>query len=293
MPGAVENSAYRAWGNIKLPKYFLKLHLTAPNPVKIGKIWSLCVSPAISTGIVVIELTRNVLARFMPSKFYQILGEKNRDSGTSFVRNSRSFVKIRTGFAKKTNPVRLENRPYRTWRKHRITKIFSLRPYGKPNLKDYATKMATCVFIVNIGEKVMEKVVIIDDNRSSDELEIFLRNRGYFPISVDTVDEGLRNINASENLKIILLNAELSAERGWDALKRIKREHPEIIVIVIGAGVQTARRAVSLGVLEVLSHVLSHNDEKFYRALDQVFERLSIRSNTLSTPKDQDPAEVL
>ena len=30
MPGAVENSAYRAWGNIKLPKYFLKLHETAP-----------------------------------------------------------------------------------------------------------------------------------------------------------------------------------------------------------------------------------------------------------------------
>ena len=139
----------------------------------------------------------------------------------------------------------------------------------------------------------MEKVLIIDDNRSSeiddnrssDELEIFLRDRGYSAISVDTVDEGLKNINASENLKVILLNAELSAKRGWDALKRIKREHPEIIVIVIRAGVQTARRAMSLGALEVLSH----NDEKFYRALDQVFERLSIRSNTLSTPENQDP----
>ena len=30
MPGAVANRTYRAWGNIGLPKYFLKLHQTAP-----------------------------------------------------------------------------------------------------------------------------------------------------------------------------------------------------------------------------------------------------------------------
>lgn len=34
------------------------------------------------------------------------IGRKNRDSGTSFVRNSGSFVKIRTGFAKRTERMR-------------------------------------------------------------------------------------------------------------------------------------------------------------------------------------------
>lgn len=65
-------------------------------------------------------------------------------------------------------------------------------------------------------------------------MEGFLRNRNYSPVSVETVEEGLRSIREFENLKFILLNVVLSAERGWEALKRIKLEHPEIIVIVIG-----------------------------------------------------------
>lgn len=127
----------------------------------------------------------------------------------------------------------------------------------------------------------MEKVLIIDDNRSSDELEIFLRDRGYSAINVGTVDEGLRNINESENLKVILLNVVLSAERGWNALKRIKHEHPEVIVIVIGAGVQTARKATRLGALEVLSRRI--NMEDILRALERAFSRLSVRANRSNT----------
>ena len=30
---------------LTIPNYFLKLHLTVPNPVKIGKIRSFCISP--------------------------------------------------------------------------------------------------------------------------------------------------------------------------------------------------------------------------------------------------------
>ena len=41
MPGAVENSAYRAWGNIKLPKYFLKLHQTAPTGLGLRRLFFL------------------------------------------------------------------------------------------------------------------------------------------------------------------------------------------------------------------------------------------------------------
>ena len=111
----------------------------------------------------------------------------------------------------------------------------------------------------------MNEVLIIDDNQSSLDLKSFLRDKGYIPIIADTIDQGLRIINESENPKIVLLNVVLSADRGWQALTRIKQEHPEVIVIVIGAGVQTARRAMSLGALEVLSHI----DEKFYKELDR------------------------
>ena len=33
-PGAVWNRTYRAWANVELPKYFLKLHQTAPTYTK-------------------------------------------------------------------------------------------------------------------------------------------------------------------------------------------------------------------------------------------------------------------
>ena len=126
----------------------------------------------------------------------------------------------------------------------------------------------------------MREVLIIDDNQSSHALEYFLRTEGYSPIIVETVDDGLERINASENLKVVLLNVELSAERGLDALRRIKHEHPEVIVIVIGAGVQTARRAMRLGALDVLSR--NTDMEGILRALDRAFSRLSARSEASS-----------
>ncbi|MDE0019360.1 MAG: sigma-54 dependent transcriptional regulator [Candidatus Poribacteria bacterium] len=131
----------------------------------------------------------------------------------------------------------------------------------------------------------MRGVLIIDDNRSSFGLEGFLRDRDYSPIIVDTVDEGLQNINESETLKVVLLNVELSAERGWEALRRIKGERPEVIVIVIGSGGQTARRATRLGALEVLSHPI--DIDGLLRALDRAFARLSARGDTSSNHEEE------
>ena len=136
----------------------------------------------------------------------------------------------------------------------------------------------------------MREVLIIDDNQSSHALEYFLRTEGYSPIIVESVDDGLERINASENLKVVLLNVELSAERGLDALRRIKREHPQVIVIVIGAGVQTARRATRLGALDVLSR---HTDmEGIRRAVDRAFGRIDSRSNTYSFPEEETEEEM-
>ena len=133
----------------------------------------------------------------------------------------------------------------------------------------------------------MRKVVIIDNNQSSHALEYFLRTEGYSPIIVEIVDEGLERIKASENLKVVLLNVELSGMDGLNALRRIKHEHPEVIVIVIRAGVQTARRAMRWGALEVLSKYTDM--EGIRRALDRAFGRLSARSDASSIPEEEVP----
>lgn len=131
----------------------------------------------------------------------------------------------------------------------------------------------------------MNEVLIIDDNQSSLELESFLRTKDYSPIIVDTVDKGLRNINESENLKVALLNVELSGISGLDALQRIKREHQEVIVIVIRAGVKAARKAMRLGALDVLSKPIDM--KHVHEVLKRAFLRLSIRSETSLPPEGE------
>ena len=137
--------------------------------------------------------------------------------------------------------------------------------------------------ITNIRDEVMREILIIDENQSSFELERFLRNRGFSVIVVDAVGDGLRNISESETLKVVLLSVELSATSGLEALRLIRREHPDVIVIVIRAGVQTMRRATRLGALEILLSPLQM--EEHHEALDRAFVRLSNRSNTFSAPE--------
>lgn len=122
-----------------------------------------------------------------------------------------------------------------------------------------------------------KEVLIIDDNRSSDKLEDFLKNKGYCPYLVDDVDEGLAYIRKFESLEVVLLSAALSARSGLDALKRIKDEHPNVIVIVIRAGMHTLIRAYSLGAFEVLFSPI--NFEELCDALEQAFDRLYRLSN--------------
>ena len=136
----------------------------------------------------------------------------------------------------------------------------------------------------------MREVLIIDDNQSSHGLEYFLRTEDYSPIVVETVDEGLEKISASENLKVVLLNVELSARRGLEALRRIKHEHPQVIVIVIGAGVQIARSGPPLGAMEVLPK--RTDVENIRRAVDRAFGRIDSRSNTFSFPKEETEEEM-
>ena len=129
-----------------------------------------------------------------------------------------------------------------------------------------------------------KEVLIIDDNQGSHGLERFLKSKGYSPVVVDNIDEGLEKIK-----KVVLINVELSGESGLDALEAIKENHPEVIVIVIRAGVNTARQAMCLGALDVMSK--RSDMERIRKVLDKVFGRLSIRNRTFPIPEVEMPVD--
>ena len=135
----------------------------------------------------------------------------------------------------------------------------------------------------------MKEVLIIDNNQSSGELKSFLSNKGYTPIIVNDFNKGLEKIGESRNLEVVLLSAALSAEDGQGELEALKDKHPNVIVIVIRAGIRIVRKAISLGALEVLLRPI--NMEELCEALDRAFDRLSIRSNTSWMPDGEEVEE--
>lgn len=72
-----------------------------------------------------------------------------------------------------------------------------------------------------------------------------------------------------------------SERKGLDALKKIKRKHPEVIVIVSGAGAETAGEAVPLA-LDV-----AFNREDIPRMLDRAFCRLYARDKIFRPPTQE------
>lgn len=121
----------------------------------------------------------------------------------------------------------------------------------------------------------MKMVLIITNSQPSDELVNFLEEKDYSPITVDTQEEGLNQIRDSKDLRVVLINVETSGRNGLRALKQIKNEHAEVSVILIGAGVQTARKGMVLKAMDVLPD--STDMERIYEVLETAFKRLSIR----------------
>lgn len=135
----------------------------------------------------------------------------------------------------------------------------------------------------------MKKVLIIDNNLSSDELGDFLIDKGYCPYIVDDFNKGLEKIAESTSLEVVLLSAALSAGSGQNELKKIKEDYPNVIVIVIRAGVHIVREAIALGALEVLLRPINY--EELCEALDRAFDRLSNRSNASGNCKKKEIEE--
>ena len=136
---------------------------------------------------------------------------------------------------------------------------------------------------------MQKEVLIIDENQGSDGLERFLKNKGCSPVVVADVDAGLEKIRRSENLEVVLLNVESSGEKGLEALERLKTAEPDVTVILIRAGVNTARRAMVQGASDALSK--RDDMEYIHSVLAYEFRRLSIRSKRFPLPKIEIPSE--
>ncbi len=130
----------------------------------------------------------------------------------------------------------------------------------------------------------MKKVLIIANSQPSDELVNFLEEKDYSPITVDTQEEGLNQIRESKDLRVVLINVESSGQDGLLTLKQIKNGRPEVSVILIGAGVQTARKGKLLNALDVLPE--SNDMEEIYEVLESAFKRLSIRKKAADRIRD-------
>ena len=132
-------------------------------------------------------------------------------------------------------------------------------------------------------------IIDIDKNQGSDGLARFLKAKDCSPIIVDDLDTGLEKIKKSENLEVVLLNVESSGKEGLKALERIKTEEPDVTVIVIRAGVNTARKAMVLGASDALSKRVDM--EYIHSVLAHEFRRLSIRSKQFPLPKIEIPPD--
>lgn len=131
-----------------------------------------------------------------------------------------------------------------------------------------------------------EKKVLIIDNDESDRGLILkmrlLKDSDYSPTHVDTIDEGLEKINP-EDLKVVVLNVKSAGEKGLKTLKRIRDEHPEVLVILIEALVKTIRKAMFLGAFDVTRK--DDDIEKICGVLDEAFDQLSNRDRRFALPK--------
>ena len=134
-----------------------------------------------------------------------------------------------------------------------------------------------------------KEVLIIDESQGSDGLARFLKAKDCSPVVVDDIDAGLEKIQKSENLEVVLLNVESSGKEGLKVLERIKVEEPDVTVIVIRAGVNTARKAMVLGASDALSKRVDM--EYIHSVLAHEFLRLSIRSKQFPLPKIEIPPD--
>jgi len=106
-----------------------------------------------------------------------------------------------------------------------------------------------------------KKILVIDDETSILEtLAGILSDEGFAPICVDSAEKGLEKLK-TETVDLVLLDIWMPGMDGIEALQQIKKDYPELQVIMIsGHGtIETAVQATKLGAFDFIEKPLSYD----------------------------------
>ena len=106
-----------------------------------------------------------------------------------------------------------------------------------------------------------KKILVIDDETSIlDTLAGILSDEGFIPICVDSAEKGLEKLK-TEAVDLVLLDIWMPGMDGIEALKQIKKDYPELQVIMIsGHGtIETAVQATKIGAFDFIEKPLSYD----------------------------------
>ena len=118
----------------------------------------------------------------------------------------------------------------------------------------------------------MSRILIVDDEEGvCFAFEKFLKGEGHQPVACSTAEKALSLIK-SEQPDLVITDIRLPGISGLDLLKRVKKEHPEISVIVVTAysTMSTAVEAMKTGAYEYLVKPINLDEAKIHidRALE-------------------------
>ena len=117
-------------------------------------------------------------------------------------------------------------------------------------------------------------VLIVDDDKNfSWGLCEALKDAGYKAISAGSSKEGFSKLSESPT-DVVLLDLKLGAENGVDVLKRIKKEYPEIAVIMITAfgDIPQAVECMSNGAFNFITKTAHKEPELFFATVGNAIE---------------------
>ncbi len=106
-----------------------------------------------------------------------------------------------------------------------------------------------------------QKILIVDDEPSIREaLSGILIDEGFVPVNAETAEQAI-NILSVEEIDLVLLDIWMPGMDGVEALKQIKKIHPELPVIMIsGHGtIETAVQATKIGAYDFFEKPLSYD----------------------------------
>jgi two-component system, NtrC family, response regulator PilR len=129
----------------------------------------------------------------------------------------------------------------------------------------------------------MEKILIVDDERSMRELlELVLKREGY---AVHTAENGMRALDlVRQNVyDLIISDVKMPDINGIDLLARVREISPETMVIMITAfaTVETARRAFKLGAEDLVIKDAGFDVDELKVSVGKVLEKKHLRQENV------------